>query len=111
MRQVIISLPVLAGLDAASRISGSRDLKSNDAGGPPEGFPNDDDLMFYIPFNIILVISRQWKGDNERLSAVKGKFHPKLRLSKTCFLKVGIKKTRLFKYIENFTAKKWKISD
>ena len=32
---------------------------------------DDDDLVFYIPFNIILVISRWWKGDNERLCAMK----------------------------------------
>ena len=28
---------------------------------------DNDDLAFYIPFYIIKVISRQWKGDNERL--------------------------------------------
>ena len=30
-----------------------------------------NDLVFYIPFNIIEVISRQWKSDNERLQAMK----------------------------------------
>ena len=32
---------------------------------------NDDDFVFYVPFNIIYVISRWWKGDNERLYAMK----------------------------------------
>ena len=32
---------------------------------------DDNGLVFYIPFNIIQVISRQWKDDNERLSAMK----------------------------------------
>ena len=26
---------------------------------------SDDDLVFYVPFNITLVIWRQWMGDNE----------------------------------------------
>ena len=34
-------------------------------------FYDDDDLVFYIPFNIIQVILRQWKGDNERFCAMK----------------------------------------
>ena len=28
-------------------------------------------LVFYVPFNIIQAISRQWKGDNERLCTIK----------------------------------------
>ena len=36
-----------------------------------EQMPDDDDLLFYIPFNIIEVISRQWKADNEWLYAMK----------------------------------------
>ena len=32
---------------------------------------DDDDLVFYVPFNIIQIISRQWKGENERLCAMK----------------------------------------
>ena len=31
----------------------------------------EDDLVFYIPFNMIKVISRQWKDGNERLCAIK----------------------------------------
>ena len=31
--------------------------------------------VFYIPFNIIKVISRQGKGDNERLCAMKRNSH------------------------------------
>ena len=31
---------------------------------------DDDGLVFYIPFNMILVISRWWKGDNEKLCAM-----------------------------------------
>ena len=27
---------------------------------------DDHDMMFYIPFNIIQVILRRWKDDNER---------------------------------------------
>ena len=30
-----------------------------------------DDFVFNVPFNIILVISRRWKGDNERFCAMK----------------------------------------
>ena len=35
-------------------------------------FPDDDveDLVLYIPFNIIQVISRWQKGDNERLCPI-----------------------------------------
>ena len=55
-----------------------------------------DDLVFYIPFNIIKVILRQWKDDNERVCSMK-----------CC----TIMKTCLFKYTENFTIKKWKFSD
>ena len=29
-------------------------------------------MVFSAPFNIILVISRQWKGDKEMLCAMKG---------------------------------------
>ena len=29
------------------------------------------DLEFYVPFNIILVTSRWWEGDNEGLHAIK----------------------------------------
>ena len=32
---------------------------------------NDDDLAFSVPFNIIYVKSRSWKGDNERLRVLK----------------------------------------
>ena len=32
---------------------------------------DDDDLVFYIPFSISLVILRRWKGDDERLCAMK----------------------------------------
>ena len=36
------------------------------------GFYDDEDgLVFYVPFNIIYVISRWWKEDNERLCAMK----------------------------------------
>ena len=31
---------------------------------------DDDDLVFYVSFNVIYVISIQWKGD-ERLSAIQ----------------------------------------
>ena len=30
----------------------------------------NDDLVFYVPFNIIEVISRRWKDDNERFCVV-----------------------------------------
>ena len=33
---------------------------------------DEDDSVFYIPFNIIYIISRQWKDDNEKLCAMKG---------------------------------------
>ena len=38
-----------------------------------EQFDRDDnrDLVFYVPFNIMKVISRRWKGYNERLCAKK----------------------------------------
>ena len=32
---------------------------------------DDDGLVLYVPFNIILVISRWWKDNNERLHAMK----------------------------------------
>ena len=32
---------------------------------------DDGDLVFYVPFKPIYVISRRWKGDNERLSAME----------------------------------------
>ena len=32
---------------------------------------NDDNLIFYAPFNIFQVISRIWKGDNDRLCAME----------------------------------------
>ena len=32
---------------------------------------DDNDLVFYIPFNIIQIILRWWKSDNERLPAMK----------------------------------------
>ena len=31
----------------------------------------DDDLVFYIPINIIQTILRQWKGDNKMSCAMK----------------------------------------
>ena len=38
----------------------------------PSNHLNDDDhLVVYNPFNIIYVILRQWKDDNERLSTMK----------------------------------------
>ena len=30
-----------------------------------------DELVFYVPFNTISVISRRWKGGHERVCAVK----------------------------------------
>ena len=30
----------------------------------------DDDFVFYVPFNIIYIISRLWKGDNKRHCAI-----------------------------------------
>ena len=30
-----------------------------------------DKLRFYVPFNSISVISRRWKGENEKLCAMK----------------------------------------
>ena len=36
---------------------------------------DDDDSSFYVPFNIISVISRLWKGDNEKLCAMKPHSH------------------------------------
>ena len=35
------------------------------------GSDYNDDLVFHTPFNIIKVISRQWKYDNDRLCAMK----------------------------------------
>ena len=32
---------------------------------------DDDDLVFYDPFNIVWVILRQWKDDNERLCVME----------------------------------------
>ena len=32
---------------------------------------DDDGLVFYVPFNIISIISRQWKGHKQRLCAMK----------------------------------------
>ena len=42
---------------------------------------DDDGLAFYFPFNIIYVILRSWKGDNERLCAMncRRRLWPELR--------------------------------
>ena len=31
----------------------------------------EDNLVFYVPFNIIEVTSRRWENDDERLCAIK----------------------------------------
>ena len=36
-----------------------------------DGDDDNGDGVFYVPFNIISFIPRQWKGDNERLCAFK----------------------------------------
>ena len=36
---------------------------------------NDDDLVFNVPFNTIKIIWKPWKGDNERLCAIKCRRH------------------------------------
>ena len=33
--------------------------------------PRTDDLLFYVLFNSISVISEQWEGDNEMLCTIK----------------------------------------
>ena len=35
-----------------------------------------DELGFYVPFNSISVISRRWKGEHERLCAMKRRLGP-----------------------------------
>ena len=37
----------------------------------PKSNRNPDGLVFQVPFNVIQVIKRQWKDDNERLCATK----------------------------------------